>query len=112
MLLHRRARQLRHLAPWLRHQQLAPRALAAAGAFIQAEARLRMRHLRRPHLRLTPRPLPPAEEVEAADRTEPFFIEKISKKKKRLLGLEPFFFSGRSRGPQDLKHYWEKIIPA
>src|SRR5271155_4199295 len=83
MLLHPRAQQLRHLALSLRHQQLALRALAAVVALIQAEARLRMRHLRRPHLRLrpTPRHLPPAEEVEAAVRTETLFISEISERK-------------------------------
>lgn len=80
MLPRPRAQQLRHLAQSLRHHQLAPRALVAAVALIQAEGRLRVRHLRRPHprLRLTPRHLPPAEVVGvAADRTEAFFISEI-----------------------------------
>ena len=84
MLPRPRAQQLRHLAQSLRHHQLAPRALAAAVALIQAEGRLRVRHLRRPHprLRLTPRHLPPAEVVaEAADRTEAFFISEIFERK-------------------------------
>jgi hypothetical protein len=81
MLLHPRAPRLLHLAQSLRHHQLAHRALVAAAAVIQAEARLRVRHLRRLHLRLTPRHLPPALEVEAADRTEAFFISEILKRK-------------------------------
>ena len=81
MLPRLRAQQLRHLAQSLRHHQLAPR---AAVALIQAEGRLRVRHLRRLHLRLrlTPRHLPPAEVVVvAADRTEAFFISEIFERK-------------------------------
>jgi hypothetical protein len=105
MLLHPRAPRLRHLAQSHRHRQLAPRALAAAVALIQAEARLRMHHQRLPHLRLrlTPRRLPPAEEVEAAARTEIFFISEILKEK-RLHSSEPFFFSRNITSNMQLAH--------
>src|SRR5580704_4994454 len=98
MLLHPRAPRLLHLALSLRHHQLAPRALVAAAAVIQAEARLRVRHLRRLHLRLrlTPRHLPPAEEVEAADRTDPLFVTEISKKKNGSSAWSRFSFLGAS----------------